>query len=303
MGSPSASAAGHTGHTRAPDVRRAAQLYAKAAERGSARGQNNLGVLYFKFAEADEADLSSQSQFPPPLHSHQQPQPRTAWTASPALGGGEGEEKTRRAQKGGSRVAELRAVTAAITPPAKTMASIPGSMGGACGDGDGGGTGGDDDSSSARGFELAAELLEKAARQGLPEAASNLGRTIELGRGVRQDERVAMEWYAFAAEHGSSSGMCHRASLLVKKASDAAAVRGATDPSVALCYAAAVRALETALRPEQAILDGALGRNGGHFSDSARAQRWVKSVDGPDVFVQGGVRQSETSEQLYVVPV
>ena len=49
----------------------------------------------------------------------------------------------------------------------------------------------------------ALKWYRKAADQGLPEAATNIGTLYEKGQGVTQDYSEALEWYRKGAEQGS----------------------------------------------------------------------------------------------------
>jgi TPR repeat protein len=51
-------------------------------------------------------------------------------------------------------------------------------------------------------FRLAADWFRKAAEQGHADAQYNLGVMYVEGRGVPQDFRKAVDWYARAAEQG-----------------------------------------------------------------------------------------------------
>lgn len=54
-------------------------------------------------------------------------------------------------------------------------------------------------------YVLAAQWLEKAARQGHPRAQSELGLLYALGVGVERDKGLAMKWYAEAAKNGDAA--------------------------------------------------------------------------------------------------
>jgi TPR repeat protein len=58
-------------------------------------------------------------------------------------------------------------------------------------------------------FALALRWLGPLAEQGNPEAQALLGFMYEFGRGVPQNQVVAVHWYTCAAEQGSPSGQYH----------------------------------------------------------------------------------------------
>lgn len=60
---------------------------------------------------------------------------------------------------------------------------------------------------------LAADLLRKAARAGLPSAQATLGLLYASGEGVEKDEEMAAEWYRKAARGGDPMGQAARGAV------------------------------------------------------------------------------------------
>jgi TPR repeat protein len=58
-------------------------------------------------------------------------------------------------------------------------------------------------------FAVALRRLAPLAERGDPEAQALLGFMYEFGRGVPQNQVIAVHWYSCAAEQGSASGQYH----------------------------------------------------------------------------------------------
>lgn len=58
-------------------------------------------------------------------------------------------------------------------------------------------------------FKLAAEWYRKAADQGNTNAQNNLGALYDEGNGVPQDFKLAAQWYRKAADQGNMYGQCN----------------------------------------------------------------------------------------------
>ena len=73
-----------------------------------------------------------------------------------------------------------------------------------------------------------------AAKQGLVDAQYNLGTMYYQGRGVDQDDSMAMRWYANAAAQGDMEARAKVGAIVAERRASSSAAAAESSPSPAL---------------------------------------------------------------------